>query len=143
MVLGCCPTMRPHGRTASSHPPTKLPDQACGHGFAPILDGVEARNASLDPITTNLGNYITSLGRNRQARQDCVSSSPRGLGGDPVQTSLGCKPPYLEHFALGRGKAKQLELADAIHIVDVHMRACQRQTFNKKRDQTGRSQRGA
>ena len=132
MVLGCCPTMRLHGRTASSHPPTKLPDQACGHGFAPILDGVEARNASLDPITTNLGNYITSLGRNRQARQSWVSSSLSGLGGDPAYTDLSFLPPLLEHFALGEGKAEKLEHSHAIHNVDMQKRACRDKLSQKK-----------
>ena len=104
----------------------KLPDQACGHGFAPILDGVEARNASLDPTTTILETFTSSLGRKlkkRQAWQNWMSSSLSGPGGDPVQTSLGCKPPLLEHFALGGGKAKQLELGYAIHNVDAHVKS--------------------
>ena len=117
--------MHPHSRSLLIQHPMQLPDQACGHGGAPILDGVAARNASLDPTTTHLGNFTKSLGRTlgRRAWRNWMSSSLYGPGGDPVETSLGCKPPLLEHFALGGGKAEQLELSHAIHIVDVQMRA--------------------
>ena len=119
--------MLPHGRPSFVQHPMQLPDQACGLGGAPILDGVAARNASLDPTTTHLGNFTKSLGRTlrRRAWRNWMSSSLYGPGGDPVKTSLGCKPPFLEHFALGGGKAKQLELgAYAIHNVDMPTRAC-------------------
>ena len=114
--------MLPHGRTVLQCHPLKLPDQASARGGAPISDGVAVRHRSLDPINTNLGNFITSLGRYRQVRQSWVSSS-LGLGGDPAY-NLGFLPPLLEHFALGEGKAEKLELAHAIHIVDVQLRAC-------------------
>ena len=125
--------MLPHGRTASSHPPLKLPDQASAHDLPPSCGG-GVRYRSLDPTTTHLETYTQSLGAKigRQARQSWMSSSPSGPGGGPARISLGCKPPYLEHFALGRGKAEQLELSHAIHIVDVQMRACKDKLSKKK-----------
>ena len=131
MVLERGPAMQPHGRPSLLHPPLKLPDQASARGGAPISDGVAVRHRSLDPINTNLGNFITSLGRYRQVRQSWVSSSLSGPGGDPAY-NLGFLPPLLEHFALGEGKAEKLELAHAIHIVDVHMRAC-KTSFQKEK----------
>ena len=50
--------MLPHGRPSFVQHPMQLPDQACGHGCAPILDGVAARNASLDPTTTHLTAWV-------------------------------------------------------------------------------------
>ena len=126
--------MQPHGRQPLFQHPLQLPDQACGHGCAPILDGVAARNANLDPTTTHLGNFTKSLGRSlrRRAWHNWMSSSLYGPGGDPVETRLGCKSPLLEHFALGGGKAKQLELAHAIHNVDMQTRACRDKLSKRK-----------
>ena len=53
-------------------------------------------------------------------------------GGAPVTTSLDCKPLLLEHFALGGGKAKQLELGHAIHNVDMQTRACRDKLSKRK-----------
>ena len=55
-------------------------------------------------------------------------------GGDPVQTSLGCESPLLEHFALGGGKTKQLELGQVIHNVNAHVekRACKDKLSKRK-----------
>ena len=51
-----------------------------------------------------------------------MSSSPSGPGGGPARTSLGFKPPLLEHFALGGGKAKKLELGSMINNVNAYVR---------------------
>ena len=123
--------MLPHGRPELQCHPLKLPDQASARGGAPISNGVAVRHRSLDPLNTNLGNFITSLGKYRQVRQSWVSSSLSGPGGDPAY-NLGFLPPLLEHVALGEGKAEKLELEDAIHIVDVHMRACKDKLSNRK-----------
>ena len=122
-MLRYSPAMQPHGRTVLQCHPLKLPDQASARGGAPISDGVAVRHRSLDPINTNLGNFITNLGRYRQVRQSWVSSSLSGPGGDPAY-NLSFLPPLLEHFALGEGKAEKLEPAHAIHIVDMQLRAC-------------------
>ena len=134
MVTECCPAMLPHGRTALFHPPLKRPDQACAHGCAPILDGVAARYTSLDPTTTSLENFTNSLGRQlgRQAWRSWVSPRLSGPGGDPANTSLGFKPPLLEHFALGGGKAKELELGHMIQNIHVQERACKDKLSRRK-----------
>ena len=126
MVLECCPVMLPHGRTALSHPPLQLPDQASAHGLPPSCGG-EVRYRSLDPTITSLETYTRSLGRNlrtRQAWQSWMSSSLSGPGGDPAHTSLGFEPPLLEHLALGGGKAKELELGNMILNIHVRQKAC-------------------
>ena len=128
MVSECCPAMLPHGRTALSHPPIQLPDQACGHGCAPITDGVAARNTSLDPTITHLETFTRNLGakikQHRQAWQSWVSPSLSGPGGDPTYKSLGSEPPLLEHVALGEGKATELELlaSHMIHNINEHVK---------------------
>ena len=116
--------MLPHGRTALLHHPMKRPDQACAHGCAPMSDGVAARYTSLDPTTTSLETYTRRLGRHRQAWRKWMSPSFSGQGGDPAFTSLGFKPPLLEHFALGGGKAKELELGNMIQNIHVQTKAC-------------------
>ena len=91
----------------------QLPDQACGHSCAPISHGVAARNTSLDPINTHPGNLYTKLGRNNLGNIGKLGRVGGLLvytdqGGAPAFTSLGSKPPLLEHFALGEGKAKEV-----------------------------------
>ena len=60
----------------------------------------------------------------RQAWQSWMSSSLSGPGGDPAHTSLGFKPPLLEHLALGGGKAKELELGNMILNIHVGQKTC-------------------
>ena len=118
--------MLPHDRQPLFQLPMQLPDQACAHGCAPISDGVAARYTSLDPTTTILDTFTSSLGRklrNRQAWRNWRSPSPLDQGGAPALTSLGFKPPLLEHFALGGGKATELELGNMIQNIHVQERA--------------------
>ena len=135
MLSECCPAMLPHGRTALSHPPMQLPDQACGHGCAPITHGVAARNTSLDPTITHLETFTRNLGakikQHRQAWQSWVSPSLSGPGGDPTYKSLGSEPPLLEHFALGEGKATELELL-ASHMIQNINEHVQKKTCRSK-----------
>ena len=120
--------MLPHGRHSLFQPPMQLPDQACGHSCAPTFHGVAARNTSLDPTTTHLENFTKSLGaqlrKTRQAWQSRMSPSLSGPGGDPTSKSLGSEPPLLEHFALGEGKATELEFlaSQMIHNINEHVK---------------------
>ena len=128
--------MQPHGRQPLLHHPMQLPDQACAHGCAPISDGVEGSDTqawiqqpqSWKPIQVA---WVAQL-RNRQAWRSWMSSSLSGPGGDPACKSLGFKPPLLEHFALGEGKAKELELGCMIQNINVQTRACKDKLSKRK-----------
>ena len=118
--------MLPHGRTALFHPPKQLPDQACAHGCAPILDGVAARYTSLDPTTTSLETFTRNMGAKlgRQTWRSWMSSSHYDQGGDLAFKSLGSEPPLLEQLALGEGKATELGLlaSHMIHNINEHVK---------------------
>ena len=92
--------------------------QRWGHGKSPVC-GDLARNPSVHTPTTNLGNFNSLGGENRQALS-WVSPSPRDLGGDPASKSLGSKSASSWHIALlalEECMTTELELQSTTHML--------------------------
>ena len=137
MVSECCPAMLPHGRTALSHPPMQLPDQASAHGLPPLPCGGEVRYRNLDPTTTHLETFTRNLGAQikqyRQAWQSWMSPRLSGPGGDPASPSLGSKSTS-ECFGMRECVTKELELGHMIQNINEHVqkRACKSKLSRRK-----------